>query len=40
MKKLGNVASIFKVDRNLDFHLGIDDEAAAEAKVSGAISLC
>ena len=33
MKKLGNVASIFKVDRNLDFHLRIDDEAASEAKV-------
>ena len=33
MKKLGNVRSIFKVDRNLDFHLRIDDEAAAEAKV-------
>ena len=32
MKKLGNVRSIFKVDRNLDFHLRLDDEAAAEAK--------
>ena len=33
MKKLGNVRSIFKVDRNLDFHLRLDDEASEEAKV-------
>ena len=38
MKQLGNVRAIFKIDRNLDFHLGVDDEAAAEAKVDAVLS--
>ena len=33
MKQLGNVKAIFKIDRNLDYHLRLDDEAALEAKV-------
>ena len=33
MKQLGNVRAIFKIDRNLDYHLRLDDEAALEAKV-------
>ena len=33
MKQLGNVRAIFKIDRNLDYHLRLEDETALEAKV-------